>query len=194
MFKILANRLSVLLPNLVTEEQAGFVSGRNIAPHIIMAHELIHDIIRKSMRGNVCFKHDMAKAYDRLKWLFLLRTMKAFGFSKTARDLIFLIVCNIQDSSYVIGEEVGHVRSTRGVRQGDPLFPLLFVLAQHVLSSNLKHQILERKISNYKVGRDELSISHSLYADDVLIFTNGSNHSLSNFMRLLQTYERSSGQ
>lgn len=88
-FKILANRLSVLLPNLVTEEQAGFVSGRNIAPHIIMAHELIHDIIRKSMRGNVCFKHDMAKAHDRLKWLFLLRTMKAFGFSKTARDLIF---------------------------------------------------------------------------------------------------------
>lgn len=65
--KILANRLSRILPNLIAEEQEGFVIGRIIATHIVMAQELIRDIDRKSTGGNVGFKLDMAKAYDRLE-------------------------------------------------------------------------------------------------------------------------------
>lgn len=72
----------------------------------------------------------MAKAYDRLEWRFLLHTMKAFVFSEQARDLIYRIICNIEYFFYINGETVGHVRSTRSVRQGDPLSPLLSVLAQ----------------------------------------------------------------
>lgn len=192
--KILANRLGTLLPGLISEEQSGFVSGRNIAPHIVMAQELIRDIDRKSTGGNVCFKLDMAKAYDRLEWPFLLRTMKAFGFSEIARDLIYRIICSIDYSFFINGETVGNVRSSRGVRQGDPLSPLLFVLAQQVLTVNLNRKIRNGEISSYKVGRQELPISHLLYADDVLVFTNGASRSLHNLMRLLRSYEKSSGQ
>lgn len=85
--KIMANWLSVLLPNLIFEEQAGFVRGRNIAPHIVIAQELVRDIDRKSTGGNVCFKLDMAKAYDRLEWRFLLSTLRVFGFSNTRETL-----------------------------------------------------------------------------------------------------------
>lgn len=88
-YKILATRLARLLPDLVDEEQAGFIHERSIYSHIVLAQELIRDLNRKATGGNLFLKLDMAKAYDRLEWRFLLRTMKAMGFSETARDLIY---------------------------------------------------------------------------------------------------------
>lgn len=88
--KILATRLARLLPDLVDEEQAGFILERSISSHIVLAQDLIRDLNRKATGGNLCLKLDMAKAYDRLEWRFLLRTMKAMGFSETARDLIYI--------------------------------------------------------------------------------------------------------
>lgn len=89
---------------------------------------------------------------------------------------------------------MGRINSFGGVRQGDPLSPLLFVLAQQIFSSNLKREISERRMIEYKVGRDEISISHLFYTNDVLIFTNGSARSLNNLMNMIRSYEQSSGQ
>lgn len=136
----------------------------------------------------------MAKAYDRLEWRFLLRTLKAYGFSEQAGDLVYRNICGIGYSFSINGEIVGRRRSFRGVRQGYPLSPLLFVLAQQIFSSNLKRVIHNGDIMEFKVGQRELPISHLLYADDVLIFSNGSTRSLRNLMGLLQSYEISSGQ
>lgn len=73
--KILATRLAKILPTIVDDEQAGFVQGRSISTHIVLAQEVIRDINRKVAGGNVAFKVDMAKAYDRLEWRFIFRTM-----------------------------------------------------------------------------------------------------------------------
>lgn len=75
-----------------------------------------------------------------------------------------------------------------------PLSPLLFVLAQQVLSTNLKKCIDQLSLIPYKVGRNQISLSHLFYADDILLFTNGVNNSLRSLMQLLQSYELSSGQ
>lgn len=91
-------------------------------------------------------------------------------------------------------EVAGKIHSFIGVRHGDPLSPLLLVLAQHVLSSNFKLQLQTGNMSPYKLGPNELSISHLFYAYDVLVFTNGSELSLKNLMQLLQVYSHSSGQ
>lgn len=139
-------------------------------------------------------KLDMAKAYDRLEWRFLLKAMEVFGFFAQSRDLIYRNICNIEYQFRINGEISGSFRSSRGVRQGDPLSPLLFVLAQQILSLNLKLRITTGQITGFKVGRDEVSISHLLYADDILIFTNGTESSLSQVMTLLRAYERSSRQ
>lgn len=64
---------------------------------------------------------------------------------------------------------------------------MLFVLAQQVLSSNIKARINDERITRYKVGRGEVALSHPFYADDVLLFTNGSSNSLT------QLYESFSG-
>lgn len=192
--KILANRLAQFLPHIVDEEQAGFVHGRQITHHIVLAQEMLRDLSRKVTGANVVLKVDMAKAYDRLEWRFLLRAIEAFGFSAASRDLVYRNICNIWYQFKINGELSADFRSFRGVRQGDPLSPLLFVLAQQVLSTNLKAHINSGIVSEYKVGGQALSLSHLFYADDVLFFTNGSERSLRALMKLLQSYSRSSGQ
>lgn len=114
--KILAIRLARLLPKIVDEEQAGFVQGRNISTHVVLAQELIRDLNKKVLGGNVIFKLDMAKAYDHLEWRFLLRAMKVFGFSDQAMDLIYRNVCDIWYTLRINGEYTGNFRSFRGVR------------------------------------------------------------------------------
>lgn len=138
------------------------------------------------------FKVDMAKAYDKLEWRFLLKAMEKFGFSPQAIDLVYRNICNIWYNFRINGEYYGSFRSTRGVPQGDPLSPLLFVLAQQILSAKLKQLTAQNVIKRYQVGRNEQIITHVFYADDVLIFTNGSKRSLMNLMKLLRDYQASS--
>lgn len=120
--------------------------------------------------------------------------MEVFGFSAQSRDLIYLNICNIEYQFRINGKITGSFRSSQGVRQGDPLLPLLFVLAQQILTLNLKKRIDLVRITGFKVGNREVSVSHLLYADNILIFTNGALSSLSNLIELLRAYEKSSGQ
>ncbi|XP_071906007.1 uncharacterized protein [Coffea arabica] len=69
--KLLADRLAPLLPRLVSPQQTGFVKGRNISENYLLAQELFSGIRRSLRGGNVALKLDMAKAYDRVSWLFL---------------------------------------------------------------------------------------------------------------------------
>lgn len=112
--------------------------------------------------------------------------MRAFGFSHGAGDMIYRNICNISHTFRINGNIVGSFRSFRGVRQGDPLSPLLFVLAQQVLSTNIKACIQQGRLIPYKMGRRDISISHLFYADDVLVFTNGSQRSLNRLMELFR--------
>lgn len=85
--------------------------------------------------------------------------MEVVGFSEIARDLIYRNITDIGHSFFINREAVGKIKSFRGVRQGDPLAPLLFVLAQQVFSTNLKREIIASRMVEYKVGIGELSIS-----------------------------------
>lgn len=96
--KILADRLSIMLPNIISREQTGFVKGRSIHENISLAHEMIGTIDNKVIGGNIAVKLDMAKAYDRVSWRFLLRVLKRFGFSNTWIDLIFRLISNCRYS------------------------------------------------------------------------------------------------
>lgn len=111
--KILANRLAQFLPHIVDEEQAGFVHGRQITHHIVLAQEMLRDLSRKVTGANVVLKVDMAKAYDRLEWRFLLRAMEAFGFSAASRDLVYRNICNIWYQFKINGELSADFRSFR---------------------------------------------------------------------------------
>ncbi|XP_015158568.1 uncharacterized protein [Solanum tuberosum] len=67
------NRINALLGKLISENQSGFVSGRLITDNVMLSQEIIHGIAKENIGGNVVLKLDMAKAYDRLSWSFLIK-------------------------------------------------------------------------------------------------------------------------
>lgn len=86
--KIIATRLAPLLPYLTTPNQSGFIKGRLLSDNVLLAQELIQDISNCSLTPNVAIKLDMAKAYDRVQWPFLIKVLRRMGFSATWISLI----------------------------------------------------------------------------------------------------------
>lgn len=159
-----------------------------------MAQEFIGDIDRKTEGGNIILKFDMSETYDRLEWRFLLRSLRAMGFSDIVQDLVFRSISDITYKININGKTSAEFRSTRGVRQGDLLSPLFFILAQQIFSYYFKKLEQRGELQTYKLGRNIDPISHLFFADDMLIFSNGSIRSLRRLRDLLQKYESSSGQ
>lgn len=85
---LLADRLSQLLPKIISPNQSGFVCGRLISDNFLFAQEIIMSIGKKNMGGNVALKLDMTKAYDRVSWIFLINVLRAFGFGERCIDMV----------------------------------------------------------------------------------------------------------
>ena len=80
--KVLFDRLARVLPKIISPQQSGFVKERQISDNFLLAQELISGIRQSNRRGNVVLKLDMAKAYDKVSWLFLLPVLRWFGFGE----------------------------------------------------------------------------------------------------------------
>ncbi|XP_019223731.1 PREDICTED: uncharacterized protein LOC109205471 [Nicotiana attenuata] len=87
--KILSRRLNPILGKLISENQSGFVKGRLITENILQAQEIAQGVNKKNRGGNVIIKLDMAKAYDRISWTFLMAVMRKFGYSENWIDIIW---------------------------------------------------------------------------------------------------------
>eukprot|EP00253_Pinus_taeda_P009736 PITA_09736 len=77
--KVIANRLKPLLPTLVSEEQTGYVEGRQILNNIIQSHEVVH-YLETNKQAGMTIQLDIAKAYDKLSWSYIREVLKAYGF------------------------------------------------------------------------------------------------------------------
>ncbi|KAL9659580.1 hypothetical protein QQ045_024387 [Rhodiola kirilowii] len=120
--------------------------------------------------------------------------LRAFGFSALWCDLIFRNIANCWYSIAWDGELYGHFKSNRGVRQGDPLSPSLFILAMEYFSRSLNHAVENKKICAYKTKGYICDIHHLLYADDLLIFLNGHKNSIRHLLTLIGKFYGASGQ
>nr|XP_009768841.1 PREDICTED: uncharacterized protein LOC104219801 [Nicotiana sylvestris] len=130
--RVIHEILVELLPNIISEEQAGFVKGRSIVENILLIQEIIKDIRLRTKAGpNVVIKLYMTKAYDRLSWLFLTKILRKMGFPKALIGLIFDLIGNNWYSILINGQPNGFFKSLRGVKQGSPT---LFILAAEALS------------------------------------------------------------
>jgi hypothetical protein len=125
--KVIANRLKVILGELILPNQSAFLPGRLISDNTILAYEMSH-YMRRKRKGKDVFmdlKLDMSKAYDRVEWPFLEGMMKRMGFNGILVHLIMKCVSTVSYRFKVNGDLMEVVHPGRGLRQGIP-FPNIF--------------------------------------------------------------------
>ncbi|GAU45776.1 hypothetical protein TSUD_24400 [Trifolium subterraneum] len=192
--KIIADRLASIMPSIVSEEQKGFIHDRNIKDCLCIASEAANLLHNKSYGGNLALKIDISKAFDTLDWNFLLKILKNFGFNEVFCNWILVILQSAYLSVSINGKSHGYFKCSRGVRQGDPLSPLLFCLAEDVLSRSISELVSQGSLNLIKGTRNFMVPSHSFYADDLLIFCKGNISGLKALKDLFDNYALESGQ
>ena len=185
--KVLAYRLKKVIGKVVSKAQGAFVEGRQILDAVLIANEAIDSVLKNNENGIMC-KLDIEKAYDNVDWAFLLTVMQKMGFGEKWIGWIMWCISTASFSVLVNGTSKGFFQSSRGLRQGNPLSPYLFVIAMEVFSTFLKRAVDGGFMSGCKVkGRNEegVQISHLLLANDTLVFCQASQDQLTYLSWLL---------
>lgn len=178
----LHERLVMVLPKIISLNQSGFVKGRSIIENVLLAQEIIRDINRRNKLVNVVVKLDMSKAYDRVSWIYLTKVLRGFGFSEIIIDMVWRLVSNNWYSILVNGQTYGFFKSSRGLKQGDPLSPTLFIISAEVLSTGLNSLHTDRQFKGYGLPKWSPEINQLSYADDTILFCSGERASFIKMM------------
>lgn len=140
--KVLANRLKKVLPCCISEVQSAFIEGRAILDNAMIATEIVHYMRCKTRGklGDVTLKINISKAYDRVDWRYLELVMLRLGFSFIWVKWMVMCVKSVHYSILVNHDHVGPIDPSRGLCQGDPLSPYLFLLCAEGLSAMIRDE------------------------------------------------------
>ncbi|XP_057774769.1 uncharacterized protein LOC130993749 [Salvia miltiorrhiza] len=192
--KILASRLSSVAADCVSQNQFGFIRGRLIHDCIMIGSEGVNCMNRSCNGKNMACKVDIKKAFDTLSWRFILCAMEAMGFDQRFLNWISTIFGSARISILYNGQLCGYFSCSRGVRQGDPLSPIIFGIAEDVLSCMFMKAVKDGCLTPMSMSRANNFPTHLLYADDILLFCKASTKNARTIRNILQRYGELSGQ
>ncbi|KAL0439452.1 UNVERIFIED_CONTAM: putative mitochondrial protein [Sesamum latifolium] len=195
--KSIANRLKPMMPTIISESQSAFIPGRLIIDNVLIAYEINHFLAHKywGKEGHIALKLDISKAYDRVEWFFLERALGRLGFQGDFVSLIMTCVSTVSFSFMLNGSNFGHIRPKRGIRQGDPLSPYLFLFCAEVFSRMIQYEESRGTLKGVAVRRNGPRISHLFLhdADDTLLFVQAIEEALLCIRGVLEQFEAASG-
>ena len=183
----IANRLKQCLPYIIHDSQKGFMAGRFIGENIRMMYDLLYFTEINEIPG-VLLSVDFEKAFDSVAHDFIYRVLDNFNFGPSIIRWIKLFYYHASSSVLVNGFLSETFIVKRGCRQGDGLSPYLFLLCAEVLSMMLHN---DQNVQGIKVGDKEFLISQ--YADDTVLFLDGTERSMYNTFGILDCFASMSG-
>lgn len=175
--RILVRKLKPLLPGIIVLNQTAFVKDRLLVENTSLAGQLVHGYHKSNGQRRITIKVDIVKAFDTLSWDFLFSCLHGLNLPQIYLDWLKACVCTTNFTIGYNGSVNVYFKGTRGLRQGDPLSPYLFVLAMNNLSLMLNKAAREMKF-NYHKGCESSRMTHLCFADDLLIFMDGSLESI----------------
>lgn len=190
--KILANRLKTILPKCITWNQSAFIKERLLMENVLLAMELVKDYHKEEISTRCVMQIDISKAFDSVQWPFLMNTLEALGLPKKFIKWISLCVTSASFSVQVNGELAGYFQSKRGLRQGCSLSPYLFVLCMNVLSRMIDEAAVKGRIG-YHPRCKNIDLTHLCFADDLMIFTDGTKNSIEGILGVFEEFDKMSG-
>ncbi|GKV50261.1 hypothetical protein SLEP1_g56973 [Rubroshorea leprosula] len=190
--KVLANRLKFVVAEIVSKTQSAFVGGRQLVDSVLVLNEVVEEIKRKKQPAFV-FKADFEKAYDCVDWSFLDWMMESFGFGSKWRGWIRECLSTARISILVNGSPTKEFEMGKGLRQGDPLSPFLFLMIAEGLQGLVKRAVKEEMLHGIEIGKKELSVSLLQFADDTIIMGRADAENIRMVKDILIWFELMSG-
>jgi hypothetical protein len=194
--KTISNRIKHVFIDIISAQQSVFLPGRLINDNTLIAYEAFHYIKQAKSRkyGHVGIKLDMAKAYDCIEWCFLEETLTTMGFPIRLIQTSMGCVSTVSFSILVNGNPSPSFRPQRGIRQGDPLSPYVFILCDDVLSSLITKLQDNNQIKGISIATNAPNITHLFFVDDSILFCRARPDEATHLMEALNEYQRVSGQ
>ncbi len=184
---VIANRLKKVLNSIVSETQKGFIKGRYIGECTRLVHDIIENTRKKDIAGMILLI-DFEKAFDSVNHSFIQKCLKFWGFKDSLRHWVSTLYTDISSCVSYNGHCSTWFPIQRGVRQGDPLSPYLFIIVTECLSSTLKN---DASIKGISIDNTEYLISQ--YADDTDLFLDEDEKSLERCFEILDDFAICSG-
>ena len=154
--------------------------------------EAIHSSLHRNEQGMV-IKLDLANAFDRVRHSFLLNVLSKFGFGVNFINWIRACISEPWIAPLVNGRATDFFKASRGLRQGCPLSPVLFVIQASVLSFLLDKKLQDQDINGLCIARGVKNINHALFVDDTLLLGAATLSSATKFKEVLDDFCEASG-
>ncbi|GJT40171.1 RNA-directed DNA polymerase, eukaryota [Tanacetum coccineum] len=181
----------VILGDIVNDVQSAFVANRQILDGPFILNELFQWCKNKKYQTMI-FKVDFEKAYDSVRWDYLEDILKKIGFGEKWCDWICNCLLSSKGSVIVNGSPTNEFRFQRGLKQGDPLSPFLFILIMETLHISMQRVVDACMFKGIKLG-NSLQMSHQFYADDAIFMGHWSDSNLDTLLRVLDCFYHASG-
>jgi hypothetical protein len=167
--KILSNRMLHFLSDLVSLNQSAFIPSRSISENVMLAQEIVRDYHKNKGDPRCTLKIDLMKAYDSVNWEFMMHSLHCYGFPEKFLRWIEECITSHRFSICLNGTLVGYFEGRKGLRQGDPLSPYLFVLAMEVLARILVDHTKDGSGFKFHPKCLKLKLTHLCFADEFFL-------------------------